>query len=188
MSGLRITGGTLRGRVLRAPVQRGVRPTSSRVREALFDLIGHDLDGWRVLDAFGGSGLLAAEAASRGAQVVCAERSPRVAAALRDGLSALDVPVTVRVGDAAAVAAAEGPFDAILADPPYADDGEAWLRKLAPHARAVVVVEQDARARLPDRLPGWAGRGVRRYGGTALWVYDALAAAGEGDGDAAGDR
>ncbi|MCE7957512.1 MAG: 16S rRNA (guanine(966)-N(2))-methyltransferase RsmD, partial [Acidobacteria bacterium ACB2] len=71
---LRITGGHLRGRVLEG-VPAGVRPTASRVREALFSMVGQDLRGWSVLDAFGGTGLLALEAVSRGAApVVVVER------------------------------------------------------------------------------------------------------------------
>ena len=66
---MRITGGSLRGRVVPGKVRPGVRPTSSRVREALFSMVGQDLEGVRVLDAFGGSGLLSFEAYSRGAIV-----------------------------------------------------------------------------------------------------------------------
>ena len=62
---LRVTGGVLRGRVLPAPLPEGVRPTSARTREALFSIVGQDLEGLSFLDAFGGAGLIAIEAWSR---------------------------------------------------------------------------------------------------------------------------
>ena len=71
---MRITGGTLKGRVLPVPVSSGVRPTSSRVREALFSMVGNHLDGVTWLDAFGGAGLTALEASSRGAAVTVFEK------------------------------------------------------------------------------------------------------------------
>ena len=95
---MRITGGTLKGRVLPVPVSSGVRPTSSRVREALFSMVGNHLDGVTWLDAFGGAGLTALEASSRGAAVTVFEKNGR---AYRDIMSrgrGLDVVWTVTRG------------------------------------------------------------------------------------------
>ena len=101
---LRITGGTLRGRVLPSKLGPGVRPTTSRVREALFSMVGQDLSGWTVLDAFGGSGLLAFESVSRGAdRVTVVERNGRAAAAIRAAAGALGVRIDLRVQDASSV-------------------------------------------------------------------------------------
>ncbi len=173
-SGLRITGGHARGRVLAAPVPDGVRPTSSRVREALFSLVGHDLTGLTVLDAFGGSGLLGLEAWSRGAQVTIIERMRTVADAARANAAGLKASVRVEVGDGPVAASRLGPFDGVIADPPYADDPRAVVESLAPWARQWLVIEVRTNAARP--LPAVAGlrlRTVKNYGGTDLWVYDA---------------
>ena len=84
---MRVIAGTLGGRRLKAPPGRGTRPTSDRVREALFAMLG-DLDGARVLDLFAGTGALGIEALSRGAaSAVFVERDARAAAVLRANLT-----------------------------------------------------------------------------------------------------
>ncbi len=173
---LRVTGGVLRGRRLRAP-GGGVRPSADRVREALFARLA--LEGARVLDLYAGSGALGIEALSRGAaSAVFVERAPRSLAALRENLAALDLEERsqVRTGDAARAVrrlAAEGArFDLALLDPPYAS-GEAAraleaLRDtglLAPGA--TVVIEGSRRHSLP-RVRGFRLRDQRRYGDTLV--------------------
>jgi len=66
---MRITGGQIRGRVLSAPKNLEIRPSSNKVREAIFNVIGQDLSGTKVLDMFSGTGLLGIEALSRGAML-----------------------------------------------------------------------------------------------------------------------
>lgn len=107
----------------------GLRPTPDRVRETLFNWLGQDLAGWRVLDAFAGSGALGFEAASRGAaQVTLLERDPSLAAQLRANHQRLDkdgtVPMRVEVADALAWMgrAAPASLDLVLLDPPFAQD------------------------------------------------------------------
>ena len=120
---LRIVGGQYRSRLLRVPARPGLRPTPDRVRETLFNWLGQDLAGWRVLDAFAGSGALGFEAASRGAgEVVLLERDAVLARSLaaskvRLGADALQVHAT----DALAwmACAAHGRFDLVLLDPPF---------------------------------------------------------------------
>ena len=81
---VRIIGGRWRGRKIRFPAAAGIRPSPDRVRETLFNWLGQDLTGWRVLDAFAGSGALGIEAASRGAaQVTLLETDAALAASLR---------------------------------------------------------------------------------------------------------
>src|SRR5580704_10651585 len=88
---MRVIAGTLGGRRLRAPAGRATRPTSDRVREALFSMLG-EIDGARVLDLFAGSGALGIEALSRGAaHAVFVERDAGAAAVLRENLRALGV-------------------------------------------------------------------------------------------------
>lgn len=166
----RITGGAARGRPLSRPVPDGVRPTASRVREALFSLVGHDLAGVRVLDAFGGTGLLGFEAWSRGADVTIVERDPATARAIAANAEALGAPIDLRRGDVLALASELPPFDGLLVDPPYREDPARILAILAPLAQDWLVLESDARVAAPA-APGLAEDRRRTYGGSALTVY-----------------
>lgn len=168
---VRISGGRLRGRALAVPPVAAVRPTAARVREALFSMLGQNLHGVSVLDLFGGAGLLAFEAASRGAgPITVVERDPRVARAIAANARSLGLSIELRQGDAAAVDTGE--WDLVLLDPPYADPPERWLRHAAPRAGWRLVIEHDAGPQLPA-APG-AGHQLlrsRRYGRTAVSVY-----------------
>lgn len=173
----------------------GTRPTSERVREALFARLEHYgvLDGAGVLDLCAGSGALGLEAASRGAREVTLVDSSRGAAAVcRRNTRSLGLP-GVRVVTATAAAflagAAGAPVDLVLVDPPY-DLGEerltAMLAALARSSdpwlapRAVVVVERSARSPEPAWPAGLERFADRRYGETVLWFA-------EPDGDRAGE-
>lgn len=126
---VRILGGQWRRTPLDVPPLDGLRPTSSRVRETLYNWLGQDLSGWRVLDAFAGSGALGLEAASRGAaSTVLLEQRPELAKALRtvvQRLKALPDQVAVHQTDALAWMVrpmAQEAFDLVLLDPPFAQD------------------------------------------------------------------
>lgn len=173
---MRITGGRARGRVIPGRVRDGVRPTSSRVREALFSVLGQDLSGQRVLDAFGGSGLLGLEAWSRGAEVVAVEQRRAVADVLLRSAQALGATGqgwSMVVGDVGRRVGALGTFDGVLADPPYADDPSRWLEVLGPAATRWLVYEAPAAARLPSRVGDLALDRPRPFGNTTLWIYQA---------------
>ena len=119
MAETRVTGGELRGRRLRVPKDR-VRPTTGRVREAIFSMLG-SVEGARVLDLFCGSGALAIEALSRGAaEATLVDTHP---AAARRNLEALDLTGCARAirSDAARFLrhAGTASFDLVLCDPPY---------------------------------------------------------------------
>jgi 16S rRNA (guanine966-N2)-methyltransferase len=156
----------------------GTRPTSDRVREALFSAVeaALDLDGARVLDLYAGSGALGLEALSRGAAAaVLVEADANAVAVLRKNVAAVGLPgAVVRPGRVAAVLAeppAE-PFDLVLADPPYALDPAADLAALAAGGwlapGALVIVERARRSGPPDwPAPLVPGR-IRRYGDTEL--------------------
>ena len=125
MSEVRIIGGQWKRSKLPVPDAPGLRPTSDRVRETLFNWLGQTLNGWRVLDAFAGSGALGFEAASRGADaVVMIERE----AALVDGLRASQkrlqaTAITIHRANALNwMTACQERFDLIFLDPPFADD------------------------------------------------------------------
>jgi 16S rRNA (guanine966-N2)-methyltransferase len=191
---LRVTGGRLSGRRLRTPRSRAVRPTSDRVRESLFAVLG-DLEDASVLELYAGSGALGIEALSRGARrAVFVERAPAALAVLRENLAGLDLAPAARVV-AADVAAGvrrlgrEGErFDLVLLDPPYgARDRERALGALlyagilAPGAQ--LVVERSRRHPL-GAIPGLAVVTERRYGDTVLtWLERATAAAVPGRPD-----
>ncbi len=179
----RIIAGSAGGRRLRTPPGAGTRPTSDRVREALFSALdARDLlAGARVLDLYAGSGALGLEALSRGAAAVVLVESDRGAAsvvranaeALGFGTTATVVTTTV---ERAVALPADVPFDLVLLDPPYAVDEAVLDRVLARLAQAwlapgaMVVLERSSRS--PE--PGWPARLVaekpRRYGETTLWV------------------
>lgn len=168
---MRLTGGTMRGRVVPGKVPSGVRPTSSRVREALFSMLGHDLSGLTVLDAFGGSGLLGFEAHSRGADVLITEKRAPVARQIKQAARALDASVTVRCADAAAILAAGTQWDVVLLDPPYALSATDWLERAAPCARETLVIEHASDQSPPDAVGGLLLDRRRRYGDTTLSIY-----------------
>lgn len=169
---MRITGGTLRGRVVRTRVSAGVRPTSSRVREALFNVLGHDLAGRSALDAFGGAGLLALEAWSRGASpVTIVERDRSAAKAIRLAAQELGARLDLVEGDAARVLAKTGSWDLVFLDPPYREEPGVWLSRAAPRTRWRLVIEHSVRASLPSEVPGFVLLRHKRYGDTGLGVY-----------------
>jgi 16S rRNA (guanine966-N2)-methyltransferase len=194
---MRITGGTHRSRALVAPRGQATRPTSDRVREALFSILGArtTLDGARVLDLYAGTGALALEALSRGAErATVVEKGREALAAIRTNVAALKVEGQVEVlalpVERASEKLAEGKFDLVFVDPPYAEvsDGSA-LRAVERVAAvgafapdALVVLEHapargQARASAPEeeeRGPEIAGLRrdeTRRYGDTCLSFY-----------------
>ena len=165
---MRIIAGQFRGRHLRPPPGRRVRPTADRVREAWFSILGDAVVGARVLDLFAGSGALGLEALSRGAEhVTFVELAAPSLAALRANVADLGVEtrVAIRRGDALRFVAGLdlAPYDLAFADPPYGTGQaealcERW--RTAPFAR-ILGVEHPTRTVLP-------GHDTRRYGNTAL--------------------
>jgi 16S rRNA (guanine966-N2)-methyltransferase len=120
---VRLIGGLWKRSKLPVPDRPGLRPSPDRVRETLFNWLGQDLTGWRVLDAFAGSGALGFEAASRGAvEVRLIERDPIIArtlSAARERLGAATVEVTCTDALAWMSRGEPGHFDLVLLDPPF---------------------------------------------------------------------
>jgi 16S rRNA (guanine966-N2)-methyltransferase len=178
----RIIAGAAKGRRLLTPTGAGTRPTSDRVREAMFSALESELGafaGLRVLDLYAGSGALGLEALSRGAgHVLLVDADARAVRTIRSNISAVGLP-GARVVQSSALRALAGtppaPFDVVLADPPYAapgDEVEPVLARLtqgwlAP--KATVVVERSTRDRPMTWPAGMHGERTRRYGETMLW-------------------
>lgn len=158
---VRIIGGSLRGSKLPVVDLPGLRPSSDRVRETLFNWLQRDLPGARVLDLFAGSGALGFEAASRGAaSVVLVERDPRAAAALAESAARLQVrTLSVRCADAlAADSLLPGEcFDGAFIDPPFASGlCEAALHRVLPHlAEDAWLYLESAIGESAKLGPGW---------------------------------
>ena len=129
---VRLIGGRWKRTPLPVPVSAGLRPTPARVRETLFNWLGQDLAGWRVLDAFAGSGALGLEAASRGAErVTLLEREPGLARSLKAVVQRLTQGASAQAGQRIDVLQADalawmrgqqGAFDLVFLDPPF-DEG-----------------------------------------------------------------
>ena len=180
---MRVIAGELGGRRLSAPRGLRTRPTSDRVREALFMAL-EPLAGLHVVDLFAGSGALGIEALSRGAAFADFVDSHREARrSLEQNLNALGLVERARVWPLALprglarIAAALSAADLVLLDPPYGDEAaEATLRGLArpealrPGTR--VVVEHRAKDEMPERIGSLLRRRVRRYGETAVSTYE----------------
>jgi 16S rRNA (guanine966-N2)-methyltransferase len=177
---VRVVAGRFRGHGLVAPRGRSTRPTSDRVREALFSILAgsSSVEGAEVLDLFAGSGALAIEALSRGAAgAVLIDSSPAAVAAIRRNLSAVGADAEVRRQDALTYlqrASSDGrQYDLVFLDPPYRQAsviGQRLSAALGPVLRpgARVVVESDRRAPLELDL---ALLDERRYGDTLIRIH-----------------
>lgn len=192
---MRITGGSFRSRALVAPRGSETRPTSDRVREALFSMLasagcfGDDARP-RVLDLYAGSGALAFEAISRGAEeAVLVEHARPALAAIRDNARALDVErqitvMPVRVDRA--LATVRGRFDLVLVDPPYADVRAKGFAELLGQVAELlsehgVLVLEHASTDEPAAPPRLALDRRRRYGDTTLSLFQVAAGAVENE-------
>ncbi len=175
---LRVVAGEHRGRRLRTPPGRATRPTSDRVREALFSILG-PVEDLEVLDLFAGSGALGIEALSRGARsVTFVESDPRAAATIRANLDALGERAEIATRDALAwlrSPPAGTAFDLVMLDPPY----DSAVRLAAPLSAllpavlaedAIVVSESDKRTPLNLDLPL---TDERVYGDTRIAIHRA---------------
>jgi 16S rRNA (guanine(966)-N(2))-methyltransferase RsmD len=186
---VRIVAGTFRGRHLAGPGKAALRPTSDRLRETLFNVLGDTVRDAVVLDAFAGTGAVGLEALSRGARrVTFVEHDRQALRALDANIAALgvaDACAVVRAdflgrsrGSRGAAPVPGGPFDLMFLDPPYDLDGlDAALDRAASAAApgARIVLEHATRR----AAPGTAGDRFRRFrlleaGDSALSFYSAV--------------
>jgi len=168
---VRVIGGRSRGRRLSAKLPAGVRPTSDRVRESIFDILGSQggVDGLSVVDLFCGSGALGVEAISRGAAAVTfVDQDLAAVHAVRANLAAVglgDEPATVVRAALPGWLLTAPPFDLALCDPPYGFEG--WDAVLSDLRADVAVMESSQPIEAPE---GWMVTKERRYGGTLVTV------------------
>ncbi len=171
---MRITAGEFRSRTLSVPDIDGLRPTSSRVREALFNILG-DIEGWRILDLFSGSGIMAIEALSRGAKhTISIEQDRNACRYLHSLAEKFHIEKRWMIQQTSLPKALDSirnqHFDWVFADPPYhvgmAEQIPLWLQQ-ANITTASLVIEESVRAK-PKWPQGWQVSS-RRYGDTNLY-------------------
>ena len=177
---MRVVAGEYRGRRLSAPRGTSVRPTSDRVREALFSILGDRVQDARVLDLFAGSGALGIEALSRGAAIaVLVDDAPAAIAAIKQNATGVEGAEVVR-RDARAflktASKAAHQYDLVFLDPPYRLApalGRALAEPLAAVLSPGALVVSESDRRLPLDLPTLTLDDERRYGDTLIRIHEA---------------
>ena len=188
---MRVIAGEWGGRALKAPTWDGLRPTSDRLRETLFNILAPRIAGARVLDGYAGTGALGIEALSRGAaHVTFVERDARAARLIDTNLRALAGDTgagryaIIRAGFTDAIARLpRGGFDLVLLDPPYADTAVAEALDDAARLATggtTVVVEHAVRHAAPAEHAGLRLQRTVRAGDSALSFYNAVPPEGGG--------
>ncbi|MCR5484377.1 MAG: 16S rRNA (guanine(966)-N(2))-methyltransferase RsmD [Clostridiales bacterium] len=175
---MRVITGTARGRTLKTLPGDDVRPTSEKVKEALFSAIQFELEGRRVLDLFGGSGQLGIEALSRGAKkAVFIDSSSQSISVIRENLNSAklgDRAVVIQTDALSFVKTCVEKFDVAFVDPPYKDG---LIQKVLPYLVAkmsdggVIVCESPTDEQLQPEIPPYGIYREYKYGKTKITLY-----------------
>ena len=180
---MRVIGGRAKGRRLKVPKGRTLRPTADRVKEALFNILPHDLSGLKVLDLFAGTGNLSVEALSRGAsEAILVDASREAGKAIRENLRALGFSGRSRLWQLPVLRSIRllsrrgEKFDLIFLDPPYERD---WvgqvLRAIAQEGllreTGILVAEHSVREKVEGHYGPLALQDQRRYGTSRLSFF-----------------
>jgi len=189
---LRIIGGKVKGRRLQTPSRSTaktagllIRPTADRAREALFNIIGSEVEKATVLDLYAGTGALGLEALSRGASfAVFVDKSANAVQIIRKNIALCDFSANTGIiqGDASKSFGflvkkfPEAFFSMVFVDPPYRKGlAAATLQELAKSpilaSRPLVVIEEDVQIEFPDEISGLHLNDRRKYGDTRFWFY-----------------
>jgi len=182
---MRITGGEVKGRVLASPKGLGIRPTSDRVREAIFDIVGHQLEGVRVLDLFAGTGSLGLEALSRGASAALfVDNSLEAIRLIRKNVGrcgyedkGILLKWNLRRGLPVKHRQMKGGIELVFMDPPY---GKEFIPPLLEHlstcgvllSRSRVIAESLKTEEFADRVHQLCLVDTRLYGDTRITLYE----------------
>jgi 16S rRNA (guanine966-N2)-methyltransferase len=173
--GLRIIAGTLRGRRIETPGWDGLRPSSDRLRETLFNILSPRMQGARVLDGFAGTGAVGLEAISRGAaDVMFVDHDPRAIALITSNVERCGVTghAIIRRELGRQALPSDALFDLIVLDPPYDMNPHGALTSLAPRlaAEGVLVLEHARKQDAPD-VDGLTRTREVRAGASKLTFY-----------------
>ena len=179
---MRVITGAARGRRLKEPAGLNIRPTTDRVKEAMFNICQDGVESWRVLDLFGGTGQLGIEAKSRGAGEVTIEDSDKTAVALiRENVRLTGLEIRVVRGDALSFLRQRGSvYDLIFLDPPYGSGlAESALKMIKSFDKlsfgGIIICETDAFTTvLPEMEPPYLRLREYRYGKVKLTTYTKL--------------
>ena len=180
---MRIIGGRAKGQRLKAPKGQALRPTSARVKEALFNILPHELSGWRILDLFAGTGNVSLEALSRGAEeALLVDVSRSAARAIQENLRLLGFSAQSSVWTAPVLrslrvlARQRREFDLIFLDPPYERDLIRRVMETLAETEVlvesgVIVVEHSIRENVEQTYGNLGLRDQRHYGTTLLSFF-----------------
>ncbi len=177
---MRVITGKARGVVLKTPEGQQTRPTTDRVKEAMFSILHFDIPGARVLDLFGGTGQLGIEALSRGAKsAVFVDAGEKACGLIRENLKRCKLESdakVVRSDYMDYLKRCREPFDIVLLDPPYAEVFlENAIKKLVEidilESGAIIVAERPVGKELPWDFPGYTRSKDYKYGSTLITLY-----------------
>jgi 16S rRNA (guanine(966)-N(2))-methyltransferase RsmD len=180
---MRVIAGSHRGRRLSGPEGTELRPTSDKVRQAIFSILGTQIVGARFLDLYAGTGAVGIEALSRGASAVTfVESDPKITRLLENNLRTCQLrgQAQVHLGQTAAFLdqqdSWDSPYDVLFADPPYAalDEVEVMIHFWRPgllSEHATMIFEHDSRTKFPATIDHASLLRRYVYGDTALYLY-----------------
>ena len=168
---MRITGGKFKNRIVKTSGQKKIRPTSAKMREAIFSMIGQNLAGNSFLDAFGGSGIMGLEARSRGANpVIIVENNRASFRVILKIVKDLNAEIMVKYQDAKKAIQSRS-WDIIFLDPPYALDIQPYLELSFLQGEYLIIAEMDGDRRFEVKQ-GWVITKERRYGSSKLVIFE----------------
>lgn len=180
---MRVIAGRAKGRHLKVPKGRALRPTAARVKEALFNILPYDLAGFKVLDLFAGTGNLSVEALSRGAaEAVLVDASREAGKAIHENLQALGFSGRSRVWIAPVLRSIRllsrrgETFDLIFLDPPYEKKLIGHILRAIAQGRLLqeagtLVAEHSVREKVEESYVSLTLKDQRRYGATLLSFF-----------------
>ncbi len=178
---MRVTGGIARGQLLKTPRSHAVRPTTDRVREAIFSILSSMSTDWsRCLDLFAGSGALGIEALSRNSTWVdFVEREPECCAVIKENLTKMGFLQKAHVyccSVSKALSFLEGNYGLVFLDPPYADRStEEIIKQIASSkligSNSIVIVSHTSRRQLQKKYDGLSLIKEKQYGDTCISIF-----------------